>query len=84
MAKGLADISINVIPTEARILRNGIANLVSAYGHAQDIKFDKALLNMELLSFGIGWFGMVSITSPHMHLWPLHSPQGYQIIPGRA
>ena len=46
---------------ETRLLKNGISTLLQAIQFSHDVKYNKIMLNVTLLAFGICWFGMVSI-----------------------
>lgn len=43
-----------------KMLRMSILNLVNASRSATDAKMNKVLVNVELLSFALCWYGMVS------------------------
>jgi hypothetical protein len=46
--------------SQARLLRNGITTLLHAQDFAKNMKYNKIMMNVTLLAFGISWFGMVS------------------------
>jgi hypothetical protein len=49
------------VSTEERIFRSGIVNLLNANHHSSVANYNKSMLNVELLSYALCWFGMVSV-----------------------
>jgi hypothetical protein len=55
-----------VSTVQGHIVWKGLLNLVSAQKHFVEAKFNKALLNIELVAFGLSWFAMVR---PYFSFW---------------